>query len=94
MEEYVINQIVLNIFYVFVLPFLVGGTVRFLLCNFSKAWIFTAVVAAASVVACVVALNPPVGGSELYGIITYQCAEITISSFVVGLILRQKRKSQ
>jgi hypothetical protein len=80
-------QIATNYLYVFILPLLFGGILRFACRKFSKAWLITVATAILSLVAWIITLNPPIIGSELYAIRTMQSVCIMIGSLLVGLLL-------
>lgn len=84
------GTIILNWSSVIVLPLLLGGAVRFVCRKNSKAWLITSVAALLSVAAFVIAQNPPILGSELYGLRTVQAVCFTLGCLVVGLIVRKK----
>ena len=92
MEVVVVKQIILNYLFIFVLPLISGGCVRFFCRKWSKAWLVTVVPALLTIAAYVAACNPPVLGSELYGLRTVQLCCFTIASLIVGLIFRKKKK--
>lgn len=86
-------QVIWNWVCILVLPLLAGAAIRFVCWKFSKAYIITIVAAILSVVAFIISKNPPVNGSELYGIFTLMAVSFTVGSFVVGLIARVKGKT-
>ena len=89
---FVVKQIILNYLVIFVLPLISGGCVRFFCRKRSKAWLVTVAPALLAIAAYVAACNPPVLGSELYGLQTVQLCCFTIASLIVGLIFRKKKK--
>mgnify|MGYP001069942776 CR=1 FL=1 len=82
------KQIILNYLVIFILPFLLGGVLRFALRKRTKAGLMTAAAALLSLAAWTVARNPPVLGSELYGLRFFQAACFTTGSLLIGLLLR------
>ena len=85
-------QVLWNWVCILVLPLLVGAAARFVCRKFEKAYIITIAAAILSVAAFIISKNPPVNGSELYGILTVMAVSFTVGSFVVGLIVRVKGK--
>lgn len=89
---FVVKQIILNYLVIFVLPLISGGCVRFFCRKWSKAWLVTVVPALLATAAYAAACDPPVPGSESYGLQTVQLCCFTIASLIVGLIFRKKKK--
>lgn len=85
------KQILFNYFIIFVLPFVLGGCIRFFCRKWSKAWLITAISAVSTIIAYVVACNPPVLGNEGYGLRTIQLCCFTFASLLVGIVLRKKK---
>lgn len=88
------EQVIWNWICILALPLLVGAAVRFICRKFAKAYIITIIAAILSVLALIISKNPPVNGSELYGILTVMAVSFTVGSFVVGLIARVKGRAQ
>ncbi len=86
------KQILLNYCVIFVIPLIAGVIIRFVFRKFSKSWLITLISAVLTVISGIVTLNPPVQGSELYGLITIQFVCFTIASLLVGLITRKSRR--
>ncbi|MBQ8669797.1 MAG: hypothetical protein IJ508_00945 [Oscillospiraceae bacterium] len=84
--------IFLNNFVVFVLPFLCGLLLRMLLRKARLGWLVTVLFALLAVITMVIAVDPPVSGSEYYGIRVCQCLCATGGSLLVGMILKLKRR--
>ena len=80
-----------NYLYVFILPFLAGAVLRFALRPFRKGWILTLLAALCAAAAWIVTANPPIGGSELYGLRALMLSLFTLASFLVGILLRRKK---
>lgn len=78
------TQIFLNYLVIFVLPLLFGGALRFVCRRFSKAWLITVISTILSLIAWIVALNPPVIGSELYALRTIQLVCFTAGSLLAA----------
>ena len=81
------RQVLLNYLFVFVLPLVFGGALRFACRKYSRAWLVTAIAAVLSLAAWVIARDPPVRGSELYGLCTIQLVCCMTGSLLVGLLL-------
>ena len=77
-----------NFSYIFILPLILGGLIRFLLRKRSKAWIMTIVFAVGAFAAYLVAMDPPVAGSELYGIRLMQSFCLFNGSLITGCFVR------
>ncbi len=90
------KQIILNYVSIFVLPILAGFAVRFFCRRLKKAWLVTAAGAVLTVIALIVALNPPIAGNEGYGLITVSAACATAASLITGLVCRliNRKKSE
>ncbi|MBQ9109424.1 MAG: hypothetical protein IJY02_05325 [Oscillospiraceae bacterium] len=86
--------IFLNNFVVFVLPFLCGLLLRILLRKARLGWLVTVLFALLAVITMVIAVDPPVSGSEYYGIRVCQCLCATGGSLLVGMILKLKRRKR
>lgn len=89
------KQIALNYLTIFIIPFLLGVLIRFLLRKFSKAWLTTAACAALLLVALVVEMTVDGHGSEMYGIFLYQAICLSAGALLTGAITRitGRRKS-
>lgn len=85
-------RIFMNYMVIFVAPLLFGGMLRFFCRRFSKAWLVTVIALVLSAAAWVVAMHPPVLGSELYILRTVQAVCFTIGSLCVGLFIKAKEK--
>jgi uncharacterized membrane protein YeaQ/YmgE (transglycosylase-associated protein family) len=86
------KQILLNYLFVLVLPAVAGATLRFLLRRKKWGGALTAIaLGAASVAAWVIAVHPPVLGSELYGLRAVQFTAAFFAAVVTSGILRLKR---
>lgn len=81
-----------NYMVIFAAPLLFGGMLRFICRRFSKAWLVTVIALVLSAAAWVVAMNPPVLGSELYILRTVQAVCFTIGSLCAGLFIQVKEK--
>lgn len=88
------KQIVLNDLVIFVIPFLLGALVRFLLRRRSKAWLVTAVAACLALAAGVVAMTVPNHGSELYGLRLLQAVCFLFGSLFMGAAIRFLRRKK
>lgn len=86
--------IFLNNFVVFVLPFLCGLLLRMLLRKARLGWLVTVLFALLAVITMVIAVDPPVSGSEYYGIRVCQCLCATGGSLLVGMILKLKSRKR
>lgn len=86
------GQILWNWTWIAVMPLLLGGAVRLLFRRWSKAWLVTAAAALLAAAAYIAALDPPVGGSELYGLRTVMAVFLTAGSLAAAVILRVKNK--
>lgn len=84
-------QILINYLGIFILPFVLGGTARFLCRGFSKAWLISAAALVLSLAAWLAARNPPVLGSELYILRTVQCVCFMTGSLLAGLLVKRRR---
>ena len=82
----------LNIFYIFIIPLIIGGLIRFIQRKHSISWLATILLAAAAFIAYLIAMNPPVIGSELYGIRMMQCICLFNGSLITGCVIRLKNK--
>ncbi|WP_298020439.1 hypothetical protein [uncultured Dysosmobacter sp.] len=86
------GQIIWNWTWIAVMPLLLGGAVRLLCRRWSKAWLVTAAAALLAAAAYIAALDPPVRGSELYGLRTVMAVFLTAGSLTAAVILRVKNK--
>ena len=86
--------IFLNNFVVFVLPFLCGLLLRILLQKARLGWLVTVLFAVLTVITMVIVVDPPVSGSEYYGIRVCQCLCATGGSLLVVMILKLKRRKR
>ncbi len=82
------GQIVINYLSIFIIPFLFGAILRVFWHKSKKAYLVTAISAVVTVICFIIAQNPPVSGSELYGIRTLIAASFTVGSFVFGAVIR------
>ncbi len=74
-----------------VLPTLLGAGVRFFCRKFSQAWLITLSAALLTFAAWVIAQNPSVRGSEVYGLRTIWLMWFAIGSSLVGLLTFRKK---
>ena len=86
--------IFLNNFVVFVLPFLCGLLLRIFLRKARMGWLVTVLFAVLTVITMVIAFNPPVLGSEYYGVRMYQCLCATVGSLLIEIILKFKNRKK
>ncbi len=86
--------ICLNNFVVFVFPFLCGLLLRILLRKARMGWLVTVLFVVLTIVTTVIAVDPPVSGSEYYGIRMYQCLCATCGSLIVEMILKLKSRKK
>ena len=90
-------QIFMNYLLIFILPFLLGALLRFLMRKRSRGWIVTVIAAALALTMLIVAVAVPNHGSEANGLMAYQAACLLVGSLLVGgvlLIVRRKRKME
>lgn len=82
------KQIFLNYLTIFILPFLLGALVRFLLRKFSKAWLATAVCAVLTVTMFVLFLAVDSLKNEAFGIWLYMASCLSLGSLLTGGIVK------
>lgn len=82
------KQIILNYLTIFILPFLLGALVRFLLRKFSKAWLATAVCAVLTVTVFALFLTVDSFGNEAFGIWLYTASCLSLGSLLTGVVLK------
>lgn len=88
------KQIVLNYLTIFIIPFLLGAFIRFLLRKFSKAWLTTAFCAALLLVALIVKMTVDSHGNEMYGILLYQAVCLSAGALFTGVIMRMTKRKK
>ena len=86
------KQIFLNYFFIFVLPLILGGSIRFFCRNWAKSWLISLFAACLTIIAYGIACNPPILGNEGYALRTVQLSCFTVASCATGLFLRQKKR--
>ena len=84
------GQIIINYLFIFIVPFLIGAAVRFLLRRIKRAHRITLVSMALAAIGWFVFYTVPSNGSELYGIIALHLTSIAAGALLAGLILRLK----
>ena len=77
---------------IIVIPLIFGLCARFVLRIYRYGWAVTAIAAICALSGWYVYCNPPVLGSELYGLRAVQASCFTIGALVVGIISRIKNK--
>lgn len=82
------KQIILNYLTIFILPFLLGAFVRFLLRKFSRAWLATAVCAVLTATMFALFLTVDSFGNEAFGIWLYVASCLLLGSLLTGTIAR------
>lgn len=88
------KQIILNYLTIFILPFLLGAFVRFLLRKFSRAWLATAVFAVLTATMFALFLTVDSFGNEMYGILLYQAVCLSAGALFTGVIMRMKKRKK
>ena len=83
----------MNIFSIFTviifIPLIFGICVRFALHRYRYGWAVTAIAVICTVSAWYVYINPPVIGSELYGLRAVQASCFALGSLATGIISRK-----
>ena len=74
-----------------IIPLLLGALVRLWLRKSKKGWLLTAFFALFTAAAIIVAYNPPVIGSELYGLRALQLGCVTLGAAAAGIFIRSKK---
>ncbi len=83
-------QIMSNYFFIFILPFLVGLVVRFVIRKTNKPFILTVCLIAYAVLMCLIAIIVPSHGSEENGLRALQASCFAIGALIAGLITRAR----
>lgn len=81
------KQIIINYLGLFIVPALVGFTVRFLLLRSKKGYLVTEGVAILTLISWVAANVIPTHGSEVCGVLTLMVTSAAVASFVTGLVI-------
>ena len=77
---------------IIVIPLIFGICARFVLRRYRYGWAVTAIAAICTISAWYVYCNPPVLGSELYGLRAVQASCFTFGALAVGIISKIKNK--
>ena len=77
---------------IIVIPLLFGICARFVLRRYRYGWAATAIAAICTISAWYVYLNPPVLGSELYGLRAVQASCFTLGALTVGIISKIRNR--
>lgn len=91
---YFMPQIMWNLTAIFVLPLLIGCLARVFIREWRLSFLLTVLGAVSTLVMFIISKNPPVGGSELYGILTVMFTEFSLGSLVVGLFTRIRSRKK
>lgn len=84
------KQIIINYLGLFIVPALVGFTVRFLLLRSEKGYWVTAGLAFLTLIGWVAANVIPTHGSEVCGVLVLMVTSAAVASFVTGMVIRLK----
>ncbi|MBR2504121.1 MAG: hypothetical protein IKB62_08375 [Oscillospiraceae bacterium] len=74
---------------ILIIPLIFGICARFVLCRYRYGWAVTVIALICTLSAWYVYLNPPVLGSELYGLRAVQASCFTLGALAVGIISRK-----
>ena len=85
------GQIIKNYMFIFVVPFLIGITVRFLCRRIQRAYLITWVFIVFAVIGWIVYYVVPSYGSEVYGIIALMVTSAATGSLLTGIAFSLKR---
>ena len=75
-----------------IIPLLLGIFVRVLFGKSKKGWLLTVIFALFTSAAIIIAYNPPVIGSELYGLRALQLGCITAGAAGAGVFVRSRKR--
>lgn len=81
------EQEVLNVFIIFILPFLLGIIIRLLCQRTSKGWITSIVVVVITIIVAVLAITGIGGNRETLAIYMCIMVFVTLGSLLTGLVL-------